>query len=308
MDAIISANERLVWLIANYKGKSMLSKKESCTDSYRIEEEAEDASYRPSEFNYVVKKNNCYLIYNKLYNSLYRFSKRDYSQYTKGTCVSKRLRHKLIQNGFWVKAGINERKTFRKISSALTYRKTAPLSITITTTLKCNAHCPYCYEKGVRQQDLPDDVADGIFDFIVSRHPENGLNLTWFGGEPLMNTRVIDNLCNRLREKGIVFSSYIITNGSLFTEELIKEGISSWNLKNAQITIDGPREHYEKIKNFDKATGFGYDHIMRVVRHLSENGVNVNIRINITRENLPVICQLAKELEESFASCDNVTF
>ena len=57
-----------------------------------------------------------------------------------------------------------------------------------------------------------------------------------------MNTDCIDVISERLKELNIEYTSYIITNGSLITDDIIKKMSDLWNTKDIQITIDGTED------------------------------------------------------------------
>lgn len=312
MDTLVFANEKILWIVTANGGRRVPIKKIesslSTSNDYVIEESNDDSDYKPSVFNYVLEKPSGAVIYNTLYNTLVRLSKREFAQYSKGVCKGKALRKALIQNGLWINRTVDERRAFIRLANSITYKSHGKLSVTITTTLKCNAHCPYCYEHGVRQVDMSADVVDRIFDFIKSRRTEDEIGLTWFGGEPLMNMQIMDSLCDRLTKDGIGYSSYIISNGSLFTEEIVSSKKDVWNLHDVQITLDGTRDYYEKTKSFDQGTQFGYLHTLDVIGMLARHGITVHVRMNISRENTAMIIELAKELNTRFANDKHVIF
>ena len=51
------------------------------------------------------------------------------------------------------------------------------------------------------------------------------LHLSWFGGEPLMGIKRIDQICMDLEGRGIKFSSNMISNGYLFDEEIVARAV-----------------------------------------------------------------------------------
>ena len=100
------------------------------------------------------------------------------------------------------------------------------LSVNMTTTLKCNARCAYCYEHGVTQVDFDESKLEALTSFIKRRKRKMPVALNWFGGEPLMNPKVIDYVTGRLVEQEFEFNSYMITNGSLLTRRLIDKNFA----------------------------------------------------------------------------------
>lgn len=125
------------------------------------------------------------------------------------------------------------------------------ISINITATLKCNARCYYCYENGVKHSDFEEKQLFLLIKFLKERVRENDtLLLNWFGGEPLMNKKVLNFVSNELKRYGISFCSYIITNGSLINKKMVTTDFIRWNVKDVQITLDGLGETYEKRKAY----------------------------------------------------------
>lgn len=312
MDTIISPSEQFLHLIASHKRKkitaeslaSEVNEKHFVVDEKKLEK----THYKASVFNYHLEIAEGVLIYNTLYNTLVRLNKREYSQYRRGSCYSLKLKKQLVLNGIWVEEKLDEKKIFLRMGACHTLHLKRPLSITITTTLKCNAHCPYCYERGVMKCDMPCENVESIIQFIKSQHPEYGLHITWFGGEPLMNTQFIDEVCEKLVVEDIKFESYIITNGSLFTEDMIQNRKDKWKLQNVQITLDGTCAVYETTKSYDDPALHGYDSVLKIIRMLAANGINTHIRMNICRENSADIQELVKELGREFVNEDKVDF
>ena len=92
------------------------------------------------------------------------------------------------------------RKTREKIAE-----KDEKLALTILTTTKCNARCFYCYEHGVEKKDMDQDVAVALINYIKENIGQRKLHITWFGGEPLVNKKVIDYISSTLTSLKIDF-------------------------------------------------------------------------------------------------------
>ena len=264
--------------------------------------------YKKSEFNYIQRNGDYYLIYNTLYNSLARLCEDEFNRYNKLADSEDEFSNLMAENGFWVDSLVDEKSKYLAFAEAYTLYAPRPLSITVTTTLKCNARCSYCYEKGVRHTDIKEGSEDKIIDFIRKHNKTNEIYLTWFGGEPLMNTPFMDSLCNHLIEEKIFFSSYIITNGSLLNKEIFETKFRFWNIKGMQVTLDGTKEVYETIKNYRRSGEGEFYSILNNIRIAAENGVFVSVRLNIVRENRDSILELLKELDHVFYRYDNIAF
>lgn len=264
--------------------------------------------YKKSIYNYVQQNGEYYLIYNTLYNSLVRLSEEEFTRYCRLEDLSDQLSSSFAENGLWVDAEIDEKTKYLACAEAYTLYVPRPLSITITTTLKCNARCTYCYEKGVKQTDIEEGAEEKIIDFLKKHNRRNEVHLIWFGGEPLMNMPFMDLLCKRLVEEGITFSSYIITNGSLLNREIIENKFSSWNIMDMQVTLDGTKEVYEHTKNYLRPEEGEFYSILNSIRIAAESGVFVNVRLNIGKKNKDSILDVLKELDAIFYQYNNVVF
>lgn len=312
MDILISGNEQILQMMTLYvPGHTKANELELFfKNKYPKKQEqiADDCLYKPSIFNYCTNGKNGPLIYNTLYNSLVRLTSSEQIQYMKGICTSKRLKKRLIENGLWIRKDIDELDIYLSICGELQKQTPHTVNLTIATTLKCNAHCSYCYEKGIKQTDMFEGGSDRIIQFIQTLRPFKTVNLIWFGGEPLMNIPLIDDISRRLSELEINFSASMITNGSLFSIDILENKIKTWNLHDVQITLDGSSGIYEKIKNYDKTANISYFHILNSIKLLAEKGITVHIRMNISRTNMENIYELVKELDFAFASQDNVVF
>lgn len=153
-------------------------------------------------------------------------------------------------------------------------------SYTILTTSDCNARCFYCYEKGVPKHSMSQQTAIDIANFIVNKSHGRKVALGWFGGEPLLNTKVIDVICEILSEKGVEYRSSMISNGLLFSSSVIEKAKQKWNLKNVQITLDGTKEVYLKAKSFLDEDGKEFDKVIENIDGLTNAGIKVSVRIN----------------------------
>ena len=260
--------------------------------------------YKKSEFNYVHEKEDYVLIYNTLYNSLIRLDLNEYEQYLD----EKEISEILLENGFFVEKELNEKAKYLACSQVFTLHIPRPLSITVTTTLRCNARCDYCYEKGVKQEDIFWNAEEQIVKFIKRHMIQSEVQIIWFGGEPLMNTKFMDALSSRLNKEGINFQSYIITNGSLLKKDTIEKKFSFWNVKNIQITLDGAKDKYEIRKNYINPSEGEFYNILNNIRGAAQKKIFINIRLNIDRGNKDSILELLKEIDSIYANCENVVF
>lgn len=101
--------------------------------------------------------------------------------------------------------------------------------ITMTITEACNLKCLYCYENNKSSHTMSFETAKNIIDHEISQlSKEDEIEFDLFGGEPLMNFKLIQQIDSYLTSKysGINFILFITTNGTLvngYIKEWLRE-------------------------------------------------------------------------------------
>ena len=142
-------------------------------------------------------------------------------------------------------ANYDEREAFelqRRLSCA-----NAPhgeVAITICPTLACNFECPYCFAtrgRGKMAPEVQDDIVALTGRMLDAAHAKK-LTITWFGGEPLLGTDVIEALSPRLigvaEERGCEYEAWVFTNGYLLSERVV-DLLLRCRVTNVHIPLDG---------------------------------------------------------------------
>ena len=180
-------------------------------------------------------------------------------------------------------------------------RKNGPITgYTIFPTTDCNARCFYCFELGRSRIPMSEDTAHKVVRYIADHCDGEKVKLSWFGGEPLFNQAAIDIICDGLREKGIEFTSFAVSNGYLFDEETVETAVADWNLKRVQITLDGTEKVYNKVKAYIYHQGNPYQTVMDNIGRLLDASVNVTIRLNMDMHNAENLLELVDDLASRF--------
>ncbi len=177
---------------------------------------------------------------------------------------------------------------------------------TIFTTTDCNARCYYCFELGQRRRPMTKKVAEDVAHYIISHSDGKKVKIVWFGGEPLYNMPAIDTIATILNESGQEFKSQMISNGYLFSPEVIRKAKEEWNLKWVQITLDGTREIYNRSKAFIYRGVNAYERVLRNIGMLAEAGIDVNIRLNVSSRNGEDLLRLVDELHGRFGKQEHL--
>jgi uncharacterized protein len=164
--------------------------------------------------------------------------------------------------------------------------------LTINPTMDCNFKCWYCYEKH-KEGGMSKITMRRIQKFVHNlfmRPDIRNFSLGWFGGEPLLHfddvvyplSRYIQYIA---KEKGIIFSNSMTTNGFLFTDEMIKRCVEI-NLESFEITIDGNRNIHDRVRNQNGEPSF--DRIMsNCIKLMSQSkDIRITLRVNYTSHSL----------------------
>ncbi len=167
------------------------------------------------------------------------------------------------------------------------------LKAVVVMNLDCNLACRYCFE-GQRKGAyfMSEEDCGRVVDFLrtVLRAKDgkdiDEIKITFYGGEPLLSFERVIFIAERTRrmaeENGVKFSFSFITNGTLLTGEKV-ERLKPLGLKEALITIDGPRKTHDRNRPFRNGNG-SFDTIIRNVRDVCTM-MEIQVGGNFTSEN-----------------------
>ena len=255
---------------------------------------------KKSRYNYVCQASNGIILFNTFTSSILLLTKMEYD-YLRNEDFSNmpnQLYNALSENGFLINDDIDERAivTFNRTknifnSECATFR--------ILTTTACNARCFYCYEEGTDIKTMDVSIADNVIKFIKDKTKKVvKINIKWFGGEPLVNYKLISYITVKLDEYAKI-GYFMISNGMLFDDKMIKEAVTLWKLKSIQITLDGTKKVYESRKAYISKENT-FEKIIDNINLLLSNGIRVNLRLNYDDKNLTDIKKLIKYLGKKF--------
>lgn len=154
------------------------------------------------------------------------------------------------------------------------------------------------------------DTICKIIKFVEKSINENSFDdfyITLFGGEPFIDFDTIaypllKHLKEVIEKAGKKFSAFFVTNASLINEDIInKLKILKPHL---QITLDGNKEHHDKIRIYKDGNKPTYDHILWVIHRLSQeiegDNFSITLRINYdnsTLDGIPEILERIKDID-----------
>jgi uncharacterized protein len=194
----------------------------------------------------------------------------------------------LKKNNFLVDTETNETEHFlqknRKDIFSSIYQ------LILNPTLECNFNCWYCYEshpKGHMSGETVNRIKQYV-DNLIDDQKIEGIDLGWFGGEPLLYfNEIIYPLAGYIKKEtdihGLRFRHNITTNGYFVNRDMIDK-FDGIDLRSFQITLDGDRETHNKVRNHNGKPSFDtiLQNIINLCRYLPYS--TVLLRINYTNE------------------------
>jgi uncharacterized protein len=174
------------------------------------------------------------------------------------------------------------------------------VNIALFLAQQCNMRCVYCYGNGGtygRQGLMSWETACQAVDWLMTHSgTAEKVTISFFGGEPLLNVRVLRRVLPyareqaALREKHISFT--VTTNGSLLDEETIAF-LSRERIK-VVVSLDGPPEYQDRQRPFANGKG-SHEKVVENVRRLQAAVPRVAARATLWREADPLRIMAALE-------------
>lgn len=183
------------------------------------------------------------------------------------------------------------------------------LNLTVIPTLGCNLKCPYCFEKNKPAGLMSKTVCDNLIKFIKNQKDAKRINITWFGGEPLVGVSVIQYILSeldKLEEQKLSFQS-IVTNGTLLQGDVLSV-FEKHPLQQIQITLDGKKETHDTKRIRHDGTGT-YDTILDNLDQfiIASPDTHVSVRVNIDKTNVEEFMDIYEYLHHRYAGKKNLS-
>lgn len=139
------------------------------------------------------------------------------------------------------------------------------------TTKGCNLRCPYCFEVEKQMGSKPTYSLEDLAHFFVminwgnrqaTGHAPRRNDITYYGGEPLMNMPFIEDVMHATQDLGM--QHVLQTNGTLLDRA---SDYLLGNLSTILVSIDGTKEVHDRNRRFADGSG-SYDLIMDNLRKI----------------------------------------
>lgn len=189
------------------------------------------------------------------------------------------------------------------VFSGRTKRLTSPYELNIDLTFRCNLRCIFCYASSVKKNEQTDEMSiDEIFNIIDEFKSLNGAFVLFGGGEPFLREDFLEIL-RYTKSKGLW--TYIISNGSLITEEVAYEYAKYYNpmFDKIQVSLDGSKP---EVNDRQRGVKGAFEKTVSGIKNLTALGIRPIVNTVITKlnyEDIPNILNLAIELDASTYRC-----
>lgn len=244
-----------------------------------------------SRYNYLLKREGVYMLYNSLSNSFAELDKETYELLSlceigspMPSNVSSGIKNDLLRMKAFVQSDETERLKIKYNTQRMRFIQ-SKLSLTICPTSACNFRCQYCFEHEHPNVSMDDDVEDDIIAFIKAHTDAKAIDVTWFGGEPLLQFERIKSITRKILKLDLPYRAAIVTNGYLLTEKILRQ-LKDVYIHSMQITIDGLKNSHDS-RRYLKNGGPTYDRIIFNIATASKliPEIAISVRVNIDQNN-----------------------
>jgi len=267
-----------------------------------------DKPMKPSKYNALSETSEEGLI---LFNS-YTGALIDFTKEEKNAVLSlmknkvpegqEELQEVLKEHGFLVPEAVDERKRAEFLHQSM--HRTDQLHLVLMPTEACNFRCTYCYESFTRGK-MTEETIQGVKALVSQRvHTLQNLHISWFGGEPLMEVDLMEDLSKTFHEAArlndVAYSADISTNGYFLNKEVFQR-LLAMDVRQFMVTIDGVEEVHDK-RRFLLGGGNTFQDIIQNLQGAKESTetFDLTIRVNFDEDNLKETEDLTNYLKELF--------
>ena len=163
-----------------------------------------------------------------------------------------------------------------------------PVEVFWCLTDRCNMACNFCLSESdleIHDHELDAEKRAMILEDLIQCRV---LKVYLTGGEPLLIPETLDYV-GRLRENGIF--TVLTTNGILLDPATV-QGLKDYGLNRIQVSLHGSRPEI----NDAIMGGHAFDRIIKALGWIHDAGLDLHIKVTITRENIHDLSRLVHKL------------
>jgi len=246
-----------------------------------------------------------YTILNPVSGSFDLMSEPEYQMYLnaeKGLPLEKESERYLIERGYL----FEDRESYEgSLENAYqSFRQEidkAQIQLMLIPTYSCNLACTYCFQHGIDGKPtlISKETVDSFFDYARNEFGNAPVKpfITLFGGEPLVNSKaqreIIKYIVDKCAAEGYEIAA--VTNGYDFIHYI--DILKKTKIKEIQFTLDGSKEIHDLRRHTANKKGT-FERIIPGIEKAVENGIPVNLRSVVDKENVDDLVNLAEFLDK----------
>jgi uncharacterized protein len=212
-----------------------------------------------------------------------------------GKEITEEFRVNLAEKGYLVNEKEEDRLYRNRYLDFIDSRDKDEVQLFFVPNYSCNFACTYCYqdEYANTKQELTTGVIDAFYNYINHEFAGRKKYLTIFGGEPLLNSPKQKELITYLLKKANDSNLEVcfVTNGYSLVDYI--DILKIAQIREIQVTLDGKGSVHD-ARRFLKGGGATFDKIVNGIDACLQNGLPVNLRVVIDKENIDGLPELAQ--------------
>lgn len=166
------------------------------------------------------------------------------------------------------------------------------LTVRLMVTDRCNLRCKHCYiSAGEKNTEMDFDLARKIIDEVYEVAGERG-SFSLMGGETMLYPKLLDTI-KYIKSKGMMCT--ITTNGYMVIDDDIAGRLVDAELDVVSISVDGPPEFHEFIRNKNGI----HEVVINSIEILKSHGIKMNVSVPVFKDTINFLDYLQK-LSERF--------
>ncbi len=171
----------------------------------------------------------------------------------------------------------------------------------------CNLRCSYCYADGGAYGRSTEAMSQATMEAALTRlMPRNGeLMLSFFGGEPMLNCRLIRQAIAFAQDRGQRLGTTVrfamTTNGTVLDDDgldLLRQHFS-----HVAVSLDGSRAATNHGRRFLQGDGDVYGRIRHNLERLRRAGISYSLRGTVAEERAGEVASSVRHLAALGATC-----
>lgn len=251
---------------------------------------------KPSKYNICLPFNDKYIVFNGITKRFFLLSNKNKDAFLQILNSPDEYQEEfnafimqMSEEGFIIADFIDElevvRKKYEEINNEDVYK------LMILPTYACNVNCWYCTQNHQNLRLSKADIKriEEHISYYLSKNSITKLQISWFGGEPLLGFQTIEEISiyakEFCKEHHIEFQNIITTNGILLSPDKLGK-MKDLKFSFFQIAIDGTKEEHDKTKVIKGESSYKktLQNVCLIADMIPE--AEISLRFNYTVDNL----------------------